>query len=256
VTAQALPKTQELEDKIDSLAAKRRKPSDFEICLLKTEAVKLKGKIPYPDYYALLGQIACLENNKDKMIAHYKEAITLSFNKNLEIKKNYCIGLGRCGLLFEVSEQLKEIKENFSTSSEILSILIHHNSDLCRFRNVLSLSKSSENKPAFFNTIEKAISIFENAELSDDEAQNLCALAYSVMETQNLYCSGWKIEIIDDCILYTIYVDKPIEEIFEVNWALANVFAENVENMRSDVLMFEYSSVDILEEKEKYERLI
>ena len=52
------------------------------------------------------------------------------------------------------------------------------------------------------------------------------------------------------CIHFTIYVDLPIEEIFEVNWELANVLVENTQNTYSDVLMFEYSSIDVLEERQ------
>jgi len=247
VTAQALPKTQEFEDKIEIFIGNRKKPSKGDIAILKKDAGKLKGKIPYADYYDFLGQIAFLENDSVKMLAHYKEATTLSFHNNLKIKLNYFCSLWHFGFISEASELLKEIAKNFSTCTE----LIEKNLDLCRFRASLEFINKLDQKSKFFDLAKKVVSIFENAELSDDEAQNLCALAYSVMEIQNLYCSGWKIEIIDNCVLYTIYVDKPIEEIFEINWALANVFAENVENMRSDVLMFEYSSVDVLEEKEK-----
>ena len=81
-------------------------------------------------------------------------------------------------------------------------------------------------------------------------------MAFSVLETKNLYYSDSEINIVDNCVCHTIYIDLPIEYLSDINWELAGVFAENVEDMRSDVLIFEYSSIDILEEKEKYECLI
>jgi hypothetical protein len=173
-----------------------------------------------------------------------------SFNKNLEIKKNYFISLYRCGLILEASEQLKEITKNSPTSTETLSFLSGKKFDLCRFKESLKSLNKLKDKPDFFGTVKKAVSIFENAGLSDDDAQHLCELAYSVLETRKLYFSGSEIEIIDDCVFYTIYVDSPIEDIAEINWKLAETFAE-LDDMRSDILLFEYSSVAVLEEKQK-----
>lgn len=250
--AQALPKTQELTDKLNHLVYANYKPSEFDIACLKKEAGKLKGKIPYPDYYDFLGRIACLENDKVNMLRHYKNALTHSFNNKLIIKKNYFISLIRCGLVLKASEQLKEITKNFPTCAETLSFLIEQNFYLCRFRDALELFNKPEDKLEFFDIINVIVSVFESVGLSDDEAQNLCKLAFSLLELKSLYYFGSKIEIIGECVLYTIYVDKSIEEIFEINWELADVLVNNVENTRSDVLIFEYSSVDVLDEKEKH----
>ena len=122
-------------------------------------------------------------------------------------------------------------------------------SDLCRFKESLELLNKLEVKPIFFATAKEVSSVFENAGLSDDEAQHLCELAYSVLETKKLYFSGSEIEVIGDCVHYSIYIDLPIEDIFDVNWELAGVFVDNVEDRRNDALIFEYKSVDILEER-------
>lgn len=246
MTAQANLNTQELLDKINSLVHKKRQPNDIDIADLKKEAGKLKNKISYPDYCDYLGQIACLENDKVNMLGHYKNAIANSFNKNLEIKKNYFISLYRCGLIIKASEQLKEIAENFSTYPNIIPFLIDNNFDLCRFRNALSLCESLENKPEFFNTIEKAVSIFESAGLSDDKAQHLCELAYSILEKQNLYYSNATVEIIEDCVYYSIYVDVSIEESARIDFELSYLFAEKLDDMCDDVIVFEYKSVETL----------
>lgn len=249
--AQPALKIDALTESINSLALRRRKPSPSEIARLKNELGK-SITVRNAEYYDFLGRIAALENDREKMIAYYKEAFTHSFNKNYSIYESYQVALSNCGLLAKENEQLKEIIRRFPKQAHLNHLLIKKCFYLCRFREALSL----EYKPANFNEIEKYVSIFDNSNLSDDEAEKLCQLAYSVLEIKNLYYSGSKIEIIEDCVFYTIYVDLPIEEIFEVNWELAGIFADNVEDMRSNTLMFQYSSVDVLEEKQKYERII
>jgi hypothetical protein len=257
VIAQALPKTQELLDKVNSFFSKKRRLGTFDARLLKREAEKLKGKIEYAHYYDILGQISSLENDRANTISFYENAIKLDPN-NYATKYNYIASLRNCGLLFQSYEYTKQLLASYPNETNLLGVLIENSYFLCCFRETLQLLNKLERKTDFYayETLLLAISIFENAQLSDTESNNLCQLAYSVLDEQNLCLTGLEIEIIDNCVLYTIYVDKSIEEIFEINWELANIFAEKVDDMRSDVLMFEYSSVDILEEKEKYERFV
>jgi hypothetical protein len=71
-------------------------------------------------------------------------------------------------------------------------------------------------------------------------------LAYSILETKNLYYSGSAIEIIEDCVFYSIYIDVSIEEAARIDFELSYLFAEKLENMRDDVIVFEYKSVETL----------
>lgn len=254
---QALPKTQELTDRINTFLSKRRCLNLFESNSLKRDAEKLKGKIDDVDYYDFLGQISALENNRKSLLEYYEYSLQLQPDY-YRVNYDYAAFLANSGLIFKSEKQSELLFEKFSDDSNALDIIIGTSYQTCKFQKTLSLLKKQEtrNNFQFYDLLIKSLTIFESAKLNDDEAQRLCQLAYSVLETKNLYFSGSNIEIIGDCVLYTIYVDLPIEEIFEVNWELAGVFVENVENTRSDVLMFEYSSVDVLEEKEKHERLI
>jgi hypothetical protein len=263
MTAQPAPKTQELAEKIDSFFDIKRKPSEFNIRLLKRDARKLNGKIEYSDYYSLLGLIASLENDKVNIINYYEEAIKSSPN-DYQTYHNYVVSLSQRGFLKEEFQQSKFVIEKFPNRQEALENHIYVVSRSCRFRDYVQLTEklntsslSSLHKDrSFHEEITKAIAIFENSQLSDNEAQDLCQLAFSVLEIKNLYFSASEINIVDDCVCYTIHIDSPIEDIADINWELAGVFAENVEDMRSDVLMFEYSSIDVLEERESYERSI
>jgi tetratricopeptide (TPR) repeat protein len=257
MTAQALPKVQELTDKINSLLLKKRKPNTFEIRLLTKEADSLKGKIDYEDYYNLLGRISSLENNKQGIISNFEKAIKLS-PTDYAAQSSYAIALQCRGLISQAMEQAKKLVDIFPNDSEALIFIIEINLLSCKFREALELLKNLENQEGFYayNLINQAVAIFDYAKLSDDEAQYLQELAYSIIKTENIYFSGCETRIIEGCVHQTIYVDVPIEQTTHINWELAGVFADNVEDMRSDVLMFEYSSIDILDERKKYDRII
>jgi hypothetical protein len=244
--AQPKLKINELAESINSLTFARRKISETEGIRLRN----LLGKLTTTrnaEYYDFLGRIACLENDRAKMITYYKNAISLSlFGNNYEIQENFLYSLNNLGLFFKAKEQLKIISEKFPTCAEVSKYIVKNRFALCRFREALSLAESLENKPANFHKAEEFVSIFDKADLSDDEAENLCKLAYSVLETKNLYYSGSEIEIIDNCVFYTIYVDAPIKEVAQIDFELSYLFAEQLENMYDDVIIFEYKSVETL----------
>jgi tetratricopeptide (TPR) repeat protein len=254
MTAQPAPKTQELSDKIRSFCLKRRKSKDIDTRRLKRDTDSLRAKINDAEYYDFLGQIACLERDRNSILSCYENALKLAPN-DCNIQYNYVVSLGNSGFFAQAVEQIKILVDKFPNELEALPFLVDNIFRLCRFKSTLQLLNKLENSTSYvYKIIQKATSIFEDAQLSDDEAQHLCELAFSVLETKNLYYSVTEINIVDDTVCYTIFVDSPIEDIADINWELAGIFAEKVEDMRSDVLMFEYSSIDVLEEKEKYER--
>jgi hypothetical protein len=256
MTAQPLPKIQELTDKINLFFSKKRRTSDFDIRLLKKEIDKLKGKIDYADYYDFLGQISSLENDKKGVVSYYEKALKLAPN-NYKIQYNYASVPRICGLFFQAFTQVKDLYNKFQDIT-VLNLFIENAIQICRAREAQQLLETLENPTGFFayRIIVTAVDIFENAGLSDGEAQHLYELAFSILEAKNLYYLTSSMNIIDDCVCYTIYVDSPIEDIFEINWELDKVFVENLDDTRSDILFFQYSSIKVLEEKESYERII
>jgi tetratricopeptide (TPR) repeat protein len=257
MTAQPEPKTQELEDKINSFMIQYRRPNDFEIRSLKRDVDNLKDKINYADYYDLLGRIAGLENNKDEMIYCFENAIKLSPN-DLIIRNNYGISLENKGLVDLAKEQIEKTLNLFPDNIESLEIFVDVLSQSCRFNEALYLLNSMENKEAFpkYELINKAFDIFKKAQLSDDDAQHLQELAYGVIEKHNLYYFECQNRVSEDGVTFTLYVDLPVEKIFDINWDLAGILADNVEDMRCGVLNFKYSSIDVLRERKQYERII
>lgn len=249
MTTQALSKIQELNDKINFSLLKKRKPNAFEIRLLTKEADNLKGKIDYEDYYNLLGRISSLENNKQGIVSNFEKAIKLS-PTDYATQSSYAIGLQCRGLISQAMEQARKLANIFPNDSEALTFLIEINLLSCKFREALELLKNLENQKSFhaYEQINQAVHIFEQAQLSDIEAQHLQELAYGVIDGKNLYFSECETKIIEGCVVCTIYVDSPVEDIFDINWELDRIFVENIADTRSDILMFQYSSIDVLGE--------
>lgn len=250
MTAQPLPKTNELIDEINSYLAKKHKPTEWQVKLLKKKADTLRGKIPENLYYDVLGGIACLENDIPELNRYYQNAFKLA-PKDLQTQKHYFIALHNKGLYSKALVQGKALLTDFPERSEtILSLMTKCAFMACRIYEAddfLTQTNNPDNHP-YYQQIKEGRAVFEAAGLNDDEAERLQNLAFSVIQKNNLYFSCTKINFVRDCIHYQIYVDLPIEDIFEINSQLADVLVENTENTFSDVILFEYESVDVFEE--------
>lgn len=250
MTAQALPKTNELIGEINSYLFKKRKPNDLQIRLLKNKADTLRGKIPENLYYDMFGRIACLENNIEALSRYYQIALKLT-PTDFQTRFHYLISLSNKGFYSKALAHGQTVLADFPEHSETILLLIIE----CAFRacrmheafDFLTRTNNPENHE-YYQCIKEGVAIFEATKLTDDEAERLQNLAFSVIEKNKLYFSTSKIGITRGCLHYQIYVDLPIEDIFEINWQLADVLVENTENTRSDVILFEYESVDVLEE--------
>lgn len=256
MTAQAAVNTQELNDRINFLFSKKRRPSELDIQLLKRKVDKLKGKIGFADYYDFLGRIASLERNKANIISYYKKSLKLEPD-NYKIRHNYCMSLSNCAYFAEAISQEYILLNKFSNDSKISILFSKDLWSLCNFRKSLDfLKKLEESIINQSKWILQAVDILDKVQLSDNEAQRLCELALSLLETHNLYYSGLEIEIIDNAICYSIYVDLPVDEIFDINWELAGILVDNDSSDYDDVLIFQYKPVAILEERLAHERIV
>jgi hypothetical protein len=251
MTMQAAPKTEELGNNINYFFDNNLRPAPLEILRLKKEAENLLT-IDAVSAYNYLSRIAVLENNRKTVISNYKKSIKLVPN-NYVTHFNYPISLARCGLHDLALKKARENVKMFSNDKNVLKQLLSPLIFTARFNEARELLNKIEDKTQL-QFINHAARIFDEANLTDGEAQHLQTLAYSVIEKNNLYYFEPTINIIDDCVCFTLYVDLPVEEIFDINWELAGVLADNVEDMRCGVLNFEYSSIEVLRERREYER--
>lgn len=251
MTAQPAPKNQELENNIHYFWDNLLRPTNLDIRRLKREAENII-KIDAAVAYNYLGCIAVLENNKKDVISNFENAIKLTPN-DFAINRSYSIALLNSGLNDLALEEARKGFSKFPNNKDVSLDLFYYLINSTRFDEAHKLLSKIEGDKGI-QLVNNAAKIFEAANLTDDEAQQLKILAFSLIEKHQLYFYAANIGIIENCVEYNIYVDNPIEDIFELNWELANLLAESVDDMRCDALNFTYSSVEVLREKKQHER--
>lgn len=117
----------------------------------------------------------------------------------------------------------------------------------CRMQEALELlmhSVTPEQQPLFGDII-KSAALFTAAGLSDGEAEQLQQLAFGLLQKNQLTITHCQITVADDFVHYEIFVDLAIGQLSELDFTLAQTLA-NLEDMRDDVLIFEYRSAAAL----------
>lgn len=243
---QPAPATQELTDDLDAYIARGRKLTPFEIKGLEKKANALKDKIDIADYWAFLGLISAFSQDAKSVTYNFDNALKLA-PADIIISTNYIIALNQIGSPLKALALGKTLA-NKVNNERLLEALIESACSLGRFHDAFELLSKLANPEQnhWFPLIVKAIEIFDRAQLGDDEAEKLQQLAFCLLHEHKLYFSGIRLRVIDDFIHYRIFVDLPIAEIAPLDFELSLRFAEKLENMRDDVILFEYCSVETL----------
>ena len=245
--AQPAPATQELTHDLDTYFARGRKLTDFEIRALEKKANSLKGKIDFADYYAFLGLIAALRQDSETLTHHFENALRLA-PTNTTILSNYLISLNNIGWYLQAFTLGRTLAKKLSNDNSLLTDMIESAFCLGRFHEAYELLSKLPEPQQYkgYQDIIEAIKIVDRVQLSDDEAEELQQLAFSILQDRHLYFSNSRIGIVNDFIHYEIYVDLPIVQIPALDFDLSHTFAEKLDNMRDDVIVFEYKSVETL----------
>lgn len=245
--AQPAPATQELTHDLDTYFARGRKLTAFEIKGLEKKANDLKGKIDFADYYAFLGLIAALRQDSETLTHYFENALKLA-PTNTTILSNYLISINNIGRYLQALTLARTLAQNLGNDSSLLADMIESAFCLGRFHEAYKLLTKLPVPQQYqgYQDIIEAVEIVDRAQLSDDEAEQLQQLAFSVFRDHKLYFSGSTIKIINDFIHYKIYIDLPIAQIPALDFELSLTFAKKLDDMRDDVIVFEYKSVDTL----------
>jgi tetratricopeptide (TPR) repeat protein len=231
-----------------------KKITTLERLKLISQVDSLAKSIPEYDYHDFLGMIFCLENDKKLAIQHHKSALEKA-PESFMVHHNYFASLSAFGL-FKKAREFGDVilskfpveAKNFKTIETMVTNLLVSG----RLEDSHNLLNKLENPMNYENygVITELLPVFRAAGITDDEAEKIHDSIFHVLHEKELHLSNIGIKVIDNCLVITIYVELPIEDIFELNWDAAGVLAESVEDMRSNVIMFEFSSVDVFLEKE------
>ena len=253
MTTQALPKAHELTNEINTYFSKYRKPSDWQIKLLKRKADNLKGKIPDSFYYGLLGNIAALEDDIPALRQHFQTAIKISPTSS-QPQFQYLVALKNRGRCSEELVLCKAMLMQFPDHSDEIYLWMAESAFMsCRMDEALQYLEHIKNKDesnSLYHHITESQLIFKTAGLSDELASHLYSLAYDLLQKFGLYFSSTGINVtIRDYVHCQLYVDLPIEEIYDLNYQLALELVNNTENTYSDTVLFEFDSLAVFEER-------
>lgn len=247
--AQPAPASQELTDALYTYFDRRRKPTDFEIKSLERKAEALKNKIDFADYYTFLGIIAALRQDSKSLTSHFDNALKLAPN-NTVVLSNYLVALNNSGEHLKALILGRTLLKRVNNDDKLLNETIRSACQLCRFHEAHQLllnNLENDQKSEWYQYANHAIEITDYAHLDDNEAEQLQQLAFSLLKKNNLYFSNIRIGALNDFIHYEIFVDLPIAQIPALDFELSRTFAKNLENMRDDVIVFEYRSVEALQ---------
>jgi len=253
MTTQALPKANDLTNEINTYFSKYRKPSDWQIKLLKKKADTLKGKIPDSLYYGLLGNIAALEDDIPALRQHFQTAIKISPTSS-QPQFQYLVALKNRGRCSEELVLCKAMLMQFPDhSEEILSWLAESAFMSCRMNEAhqyLEQIKNKDESNSLYHHITESQLIFKTAGLSDDVASQLYSLAYDLLQKFGIYFSSTGIIVTTRGNVHCqLYVDLPIGDMYDLNYQLAAELVHNTENTYSDIILFEFNSIDVFEER-------
>ena len=253
MTDQPFPKATELTNEINTYFSKYRKPSDWQIKLLQKKADSLKGKIPDSLYYGLLGNISALEDDIPALRQHFQTAIKLNPTSS-QPQYQYLVALknrGRCSEeLVLCNAMLTQFPDH---SEEIFSWLAESAFMSCRMNEALHYLEQIKNKDesnSLYHHITESQLIFKTAGLSDEVASHLYNLAYDLLQKFGLYFSSTGVIVTTRGYVHCqLYVDLPIDNIYDLNYQLAAELVNNAENTYSDIVLFEFNSIDVFEER-------
>jgi tetratricopeptide (TPR) repeat protein len=242
---------EELQDDIYSFRDEFRKITYFEKKGLKNQLDELPVKLPEIDYLRILGRIFCLAREIENMKRTHMEAIN-KFPDNELAYYDYLASLSNATLYSESIEYGEKILEKYGNRNLVIDSMV--SSFLClgqikKAHEYLKKLDNARNHKAY-DIVSTAFSILENAKLDSDELENLYNLFFSVLNKKE-DLRTIDVSIIDNCIVYRFYVELPIDEIIELNWEASCVFAENLDDMRCSVVMFEFESTNVFKERKE-----
>ncbi len=247
---QPAPATQELTDELNTYLNRRRKLLDIDLRRLGKKADSLQGKIDASEYSVFLGVIASLRRDAKNVTYNFEKALKLK-PSSTKIINYYLTALNSSGQHSEALTQGKKLAKKLNDNGELLIKVIELAFWLGRFHEAQTLLNQLEEPQQceYYQSIIDAIELVDSVELDDDKMMHFQQLAFSVIPKMNLYFSSASLNIAHNCIHYEIFVDLPVKDIFDVNWELADILVNNTDNAYNDVLMFEYSSIDVFDER-------
>lgn len=246
---------EELQDDIESFRDEGKKITFFERVELQKRLDSLRATISKLDYLLIQARTFCLARDISNMKRIYLEAIKI-FPDSERAHFDYLASLINAAMYQEAVVYGNTILEKFGNLNPIVPLVKNEiaKTFLClgkiekAHEYIVKLYDDKNNNDDYITS--KILSLFENSKLSSDEFEKIYDLFFGVLENKNVLRTITA-TIMDDKVFYKFYVELPIDEIVELNWEASCVLADNLDDMRCDVVMFEFEPVDIFKEQKE-----
>ncbi|MDY6991731.1 MAG: hypothetical protein SVR94_03870 [Pseudomonadota bacterium] len=204
--------------------------------------------------YMILGMIATLEGQFDKMQAHYERAIALAPTYTAT-HLNYITSLQSIGLFAKALHHSKALLNQMPERLEALHLIITNAVFCCRLHEAFSyLQKwyiiNPLNDFNLAKLIEEGARLLTELGLTDDEAERIYQLVFTLLYKKNIVFKNVHIDYFKDetseCLVYTIFVVCSVYKVIELNHLLDKRLNKELTDMPHDKIVFLYKSSEIL----------
>jgi hypothetical protein len=239
---------EELQDDIHQLTSEFKKIGYFRKKELKERLDKFLSKVSEVDYFCILGSIFCLSYEIDNMKKCYQDVIQ-KYPDVESAQYDYLVALSNANLYYDAVEHGKKMLKKFKNHDnaiKIVSLSLLRLGKVTEAYKFLNKIKDVTDEVDHY-VVSTAYSIFKKAKLSDKESENIHVLFHRVLNNKNVL-RAVEVGIFDNCVVYRFYLDLSIDEIVELNWNASGVLSE-LDDMRYNVMMLEFESSKVLEER-------
>jgi hypothetical protein len=215
------------------------KVDEFTLLRLEKDAQKLLRVDPF-NAYQLLGMLSCFKGKINDMHESYKKALNLAITKEDKelVLDNYAASLYNTGY-FSQSAELSSKIYNISFPVKLIESINDRFFYAGLFHQVANFSRKYNLPSNSF--IFKIESFIDKYNIKDEQIQKVIKIAISVLHNHHIFNfhNAVYLELSSDesstWLSYIIKVNRPVEEIVEMDYELACALAE--EDFSSDLLL-------------------
>lgn len=200
--------------------------------------------------HMILGMIATLEGQAEKMRYHYEKSINFAPNDTFT-RLNYITSLRTMGDFSKALQQSKALLHLQPKALKALNLVIKNTLSCCRLQEAFNYLQqwyaiNPLEEPEYTKTIEEGARLLVQNGLSDDAAEAVQSTAFDLLRRKNISFVDEYVEYFKDesteCLVYKVIVDLPICDVIKLNKQLDKV----LDNDLSETVIFLYKSKEIL----------
>jgi len=226
-------------------------PSELELARIRLDARKLMA-VDAKDAHQLLGGIAAVEVDEDKVRYHHEAAIKLT--SAVDAVRNYSISLQLIGQFEDAAKYAALAAEAQPENLSLLRSAIDFASYAGQPRKALELiqvlrKRAPDHTDAREGIIQDLLLVMDRTGLTESELQTSLKLAFQLLRDRRLRFGHIHDSILledgAECVHYRIYLAADAKVVRELDSQLGRLLADQLEEMHSASLLVDYGSLEV-----------